>query len=393
MGLYPKEIYEEIVADSLTMPQYAADALQHSILAGISKYVKTTVINFPFIGSYPRRFKRLFTSFATSYEDGVEIRNFGFFNLTLLKDISRTHRSYKALRNWIRENPANRTIIIYSIHNPFLSACVRLKKEVPNLKIVQIVPDLPEYMFSKRNKVLEKINQPQNYYSHIDGWVLISKYMAEKLSIKNKPWIVIEGINNSLELLGKTIYNKSIETFRIFYGGTLNRQYGILSLVNAVKKIQYQDIELVICGDGDAFDEIKTVSQADPRIKLLGALPREDVLNYIRTSDLLVNPRTNEGEFTKFSFPSKTMEYLSSGVPTLLYKLPGIPDEYYDYCFFLEETGVNILRDEIVRIYNLPQTERLDLAQKSKSFILNKKNPLAQNKKLYNLLLKIENDK
>ena len=38
-----------------------------------------------------------------------------------------------------------------------------------------------------------------------------------------------------------------------------------------------------------------------------------------------VNPRQNNEEFTKYSFPSKTMEYLASGVPVVAYKLDGIP--------------------------------------------------------------------
>ena len=47
-----------------------------------------------------------------------------------------------------------------------------------------------------------------------------------------------------------------------------------------------------------------------------------------KTADVLVNPRLNEGEYTKYSFPSKTMEYLSTGRPVVCYKLDGIPDEY-----------------------------------------------------------------
>lgn len=54
MGLYPTALYDRIVADSLTMPQYAADALQRSIVVGISKKASTTVINLPYVGSFPK---------------------------------------------------------------------------------------------------------------------------------------------------------------------------------------------------------------------------------------------------------------------------------------------------------------------------------------------------
>ena len=180
--------------------------------------------------------------------------------------------------------------------------------------------------------------------------------------------------------------------FRIFYGGTLARRYGIMNLVNAVVNSSNKNIELVLCGYGDTSNEITILSQKDSRIKLLGSIPRQEVLKYIRTADLLVNPRTNEGEFTKYSFPSKTMEYLSSGIPTLLYRLPGIPEEYYNYCFSLEKTGVDILQFEIERIAQLPKEYMLELGKKARSFILDMKNPEAQCEKLLSLILQMESE-
>lgn len=55
----------------------------------------------------------------------------------------------------------------------------------------------------------------------------------------------------------------------------------------------------------------------DRRIQYLGSIPHDEILQLQRTASLLVNPRTPEGIYTKYSFPSKTMEYLASGTPTL----------------------------------------------------------------------------
>ena len=74
MGLYPKAIYDEIINDSITMPQYAADALQKSFVVGISDKVQTTVINLPYVGSFPKRYRSLFVPSVKCNEYGAGIR-------------------------------------------------------------------------------------------------------------------------------------------------------------------------------------------------------------------------------------------------------------------------------------------------------------------------------
>lgn len=393
MGLYPQAIYDKIVDDSITMPQYAADALQKSFVVGISGKVQTTIINLPYVGSFPKRYRSLFVPGENCKEFGATIRSLRYCNLTCVKNYFRIRKAFYALKEWTKENSKNRTIVIYAIHLPFLIAATKLKKLVPDLKLIQIVPDLPEFMNSKPSRLQSmSYRKSSDYYSAIDGWILLSKYMADKLNITEKPWRVIEGIYNPMDTPINYIEKEKKSVFRIFYGGTLARRYGIMNLVNAVVNSSNKKIELVLCGYGDTSNEITILSQKDSRIKLLGSIPRQEVLKYIRTADLLVNPRTNEGEFTKYSFPSKTMEYLSSGVPTLLYRLPGIPEEYYNYCFSLEKTGVDILQFEIERIAQLPKEYMLELGKKARSFILDMKNPEVQCEKLLSLILQIESE-
>ncbi|MDY4642200.1 MAG: glycosyltransferase [Erysipelotrichaceae bacterium] len=393
MGLYPKAIYNKIVEDSITMPQYAADALQKSFVVGISKKVNTTVINLPYVGSFPKRYRSLFVPEVNCNELGAEIRSSRYCNFTYIKNFCRISTAFKALKAWTSENPQNRTIVIYAIHLPFLSAVAKLKKEVPNIKLIQIVPDLPEFMNSNPSRIRTlAYKKTSNYYHIIDGWILLSKYMVGKLNITNKPWQVIEGIYNPMDTPVEASDVKSESTFRIFYGGTLARRYGIMNLVNAVSNSSNKRLELVLCGGGETSEEIIKLSETDSRIKLLGSVPRQEVLKQIRCANLLVNPRTNEGEFTKYSFPSKTMEYLSSGIPTLLYRLPGIPEEYYNYCFSLEKIGIDVLKAEIERIALLPKSKLQEMGAKAKRFILNSKNPEAQCEKLIKLIAEIESD-
>jgi len=58
-------------------------------------------------------------------------------------------------------------------------------------------------------------------------------------------------------------------------------------------------------------------------------------------ADVLVNPRENNEEYTKYSFPSKNIEYLASGNPVVAYMLDGMGDCYREYIYLLENLSNN----------------------------------------------------
>jgi glycosyltransferase involved in cell wall biosynthesis len=162
-----------------------------------------------------------------------------------------------------------------------------------------------------------------------------------------------------------------------------------MNLVEAVQRLDRQDFRLDIYGDGDCRDEIIKISKVDNRIKYCGQKPRNEILKKQQEVFLLVNPRTSEGEFTKYSFPSKTMEYLASGTPTLIYRLPGIPDEYYEHCFALEDSSIETLSHKINEILDLSGQELSRMGNEARQFILDNKNPVKQVGKLNSILEKL----
>lgn len=397
-GLFPKDDYNNIIKNSKGVIQYAADALQKSIVEGFSCFTHNiNIINLPYIGSFPKRYLNFWSpkgDFKYVNDDGMCIygTNVRFCNLCGYKLFSRFNNAYKELMNWCEKNKeGKKVVVIYAIHTPFIKACVRLKKTY-KVKIVLIVPDLPEYMGGQNSFIrnnLRKLNHKilTNLYPSIDGFVLLSKYMAELLPIQNKPWTVVEGIfNNASDNVSIDVNREDDKIKTIFYSGTLAKRYGILNLVEAISSMDDENVRLMICGDGDSVGIIKEYVKKDNRIIYKGQLIRTEVLKLQRSATLLVNPRTPEGEFTKYSFPSKTMEYLASGVPTLLYKLPGIPEEYYQYCYTIDELGISVLACKISEILKLDDVVLKRKGLEAQKFIYENKNPKEQTKKIINLI-------
>lgn len=408
MGIFPDNQYDTIISNSKGVIQYAADALQKSFLEGListSNNLDLEIINLPYIGSFPRRYTKLFSKdykFQFESKNGhiVQGENIKFCNLAGYKHISRYIHTKKKLNSICSSTEDNVVCIIYAIHSPFLLAALDVKKKYPSkLKILQIVPDLPEYMdVSSDNtnsfkKLLRNwnLNNLKKSYHKIDAFVLLSKYMKNPLGIHNQPWIVIEGIyNSSVDELYLQKIKKDTTLKTILYSGTLASRYGIENLVKAFRLIPNKNYRLLICGDGDFKNELKEHIKQDSRIVYKGQLPRKDILQLQRYADLLVNPRTPDGEFTKYSFPSKTMEYLASGTPTLLYKLPGIPDEYYKYCFTLDaNNNIDDLSKEMTNILNLPEDILKQKGIEARNYIFNNKNPYVQCQKIFKLIEKL----
>lgn len=396
-GIFPHSLKSEIEQKSKGAIQYAADALQKSFIAGLTEhYNNVNIVNLPFISSYPRYYKEMKApkGFIDKVKDGVEGKSYSYINMPFVKFPSKRLSALRGLKEWGNKVNGQKVIIIYSAHSPLIKAAVKYKEQFDRgTKIILIVPDLPEFMAQKRSgyiEFLKKIDEHSLWklYRKIDGFILLTEFMRERLPISDKPYRVIEGIFNPNDQ-----HEAEYQTKRtIFYGGTLARRYGVMNLVNAFIKVDKHDYILEICGMGDTKEDICKIASEYPNIHYLGRLTREEVLIKQREASLLVNPRTPEGEFTRYSFPSKTMEYLASGVPTLLYKLPGIPDEYYNYCYSITDLGEDALASKIKEILDKPDNEIKELGNNAKDFILNKKNPIEQCIKLRDLISEITKD-
>ena len=82
------------------------------------------------------------------------------------------------------------------------------------------------------------------------------------------------------------------------------------------------------------------------------------------------------------------MEYFASGTPTIMYKLEGIPEEYFKYCFISENNSITDLKNKIVEVANLSEEERYKIGLSARNFILENKNAKVQTQKIINLINK-----
>jgi len=257
------------------------------------------------------------------------------------------------------------------------------------------VTDLPEYYdFAKRSRIfmlLRKINNRlvYRYLKRIDAFVLLTEQMKHPLNVGNRPNVIVEGI----AAVNDRGYNNSYGDDKkiILYTGSLNIQSGIRDLLDAFNLIDDAGYELWIAGSGKGEDEIKRRIEVDSRIKYFGFVTIDQVYKLQSQATVLINPRKNEGEYTKYSFPSKTIEYMASGVPVLMYRLDGIPDEYDEYLTYIKGSSAESMAESITELCGKDIDELRQLGEKAKRFVLANKNPGKSAEKILNLIRDMDN--
>lgn len=382
--LYHESLFDEYFSNSKAALDFASNNFSRAILKGFKEnFVSVDVLNSPIIGSFPLYYKKLFVKGISS--NGFE--SISFINLMYLKRLDIRRKMDKRILAWCEKNSANRILFFYSYSH--LQVVEKVKSLYPDSKVFVLVADLPEYMPSSINLVtkishLIGDDKPASgaYYNLVDGYVLLSAAMKDRFPVGNKPWTVVEGIYNPEEDDVKE--DKEIHK-TLLYTGDLGRRYGIVDLLKAFHGIDDPDYRLWICGNGDGRKDVEEFAKKDNRIIYKGILPRKEVIRLQKKATLLVNPRKSNQEYTKYSFPSKTIEYMASGTPTLMAHLQCIPSEYDKYLYYFNDESVSGMRDSIVKICNMPQSELKQKGENAALFINIEKTPKPQTRKILDL--------
>lgn len=202
-----------------------------------------------------------------------------------------------------------------------------------------------------------------------DGYVFITKQMVDVVA-PGKPFHVMEVLVDT-SIVNNTECGNKQKT--LMYAGTLYKKYGIDTLIDVYEQLD-TDYELWIMGAGDYEEEIKKKAESNPMIKFFGVVSREEVMKREQEASLLLNIRNPKDEYTKYSFPSKMIEYMLSGTPVFTTKLPGFPADYDEHLYYNEEyTQEGLIRD-LKKVLSLPEEELKEKGERASEFVRNNKN-------------------
>ena len=399
--LYPPETLSQVSAASKAGLQNQINNFQWALIDGIQeacpdKNEQLEIVNSLPVGIFPVHYRHVWLP----QRSRGHFTELGSINLPWLKQHMRQKRAERVLRRWLQQHPSNRHILVYSLYLPYMKAVAKLKKEFPTLKATIIITDLPNELgiSSGRKHFLKWLEyrmgaQKIALCSKFDGCILLTAQMAEALPNDNKAKMVLEGLTAPPKADSSSISEatpktpgavNSLQSPMVLYTGTINRELGIGELLDAFRVMP--DCQLILCGKGDMEDEAVQAAAQCANIHYLGFVSQAEALALQQQADMLINPRSEKNLFTRYSFPSKTLEYMRSGKPTLCYPLSGIPNEYNPYLFYITKEGASGITEAVQAVLNMPPVKREQLGQAAKHFAEMEKGHQRQSQRVVDFL-------
>lgn len=327
--------------------------------------------------------KELFFSRAKFKKDNIKIDYVPYINLPFIKETIFFIDTCVKIIKWNKKSEDKNKCIFANIHYAPVSLAIVAMGNILNIKKVITFTDLSLYTYSKDKQknmawykkmiikpYIELVNKLQKSYNL---YILFSKEMKNVVNPQGNPFIVMEGIYNP----DKLDFNKTKKEKAIAYAGKLNKEVGVDKILQVFSKMKDKDLELWLLGSGDMEKEIIEAAKKDKRIKFLGFKTRKEVFEYLKKAKVLVNLRNPKLEYTKYSFPSKTFEYMVSGTPFVTTKLEGIPEEYGNYIFFTEYKDDAIIKN-IEEILQKDEKKMELLGNKAREFVIENKSAVKQ---------------
>ncbi len=401
--MFPLEADGDIRRKQKVDMQDAANIFQWNLIKGLQQNNGNpiSVISYLPIDSWPRHYSSpIVHGRKMTFDLGrIHYQYVSFCNAMYIKQITNRCICNRSVAAWAKNTCGKqKVLVLYSCKNTLMRAARKAKQIDPSIKVVQIIADITEFAANdtpgklKKAFIQAQVRENTRLEKYIDGYVLLTEHMRTRLGL-DKPYIVMEGIVPHRPDNHEPPRSKDPDTKTILYTGSMNRKYGILELLEAFSQIGESNYRLILCGLGNAEPVIEQYAQKDSRISFQGKVSHDRVLQLQQEATVLVNPRQNKEEFTKYSFPSKTMEYLASGVPLVAYKLDGIPREYDSYIHYVPDNSPVALAETIRAVAESPLDQRIQWGKAAQSYVLNHKTAQVQTMRILDLIDSLFSDK
>jgi len=387
------DFFEKLMKTQAAPPSLAQLKLEKNILKGLEQ----NQVHVTAYGQYPIRGfpgnRELFLKRETYViSEYLTIINPSMLNVVFLKQLLQFVAMFCSFLGWVIKNRKEEKIYFsYSVYPPVTIPCMILGK-LSRMKLVSYVSEIPELRLfynqgSFVRRILLKILTKTSMFvsRRFSHYIYITEQVNDFFGAKKENFVVIEGIA-SLDFRAVIPKKEPTDKFVVMYAGGINQQNGIEKLIGAWEFLD-DFYQLWLFGSGDYVSTLQQRIEDSENITYFGNRPHAEILAYEKRASVLINPRFSQNEYTKYSFPSKTIEYLESGTPIVTSRLGGIPKEYYEFLSILPDGEQEIA--EILKELSTSKNYALALEKSAEGFrFIQKKNAQNQVKKIIEMLQK-----
>lgn len=387
------KVLDYIFETSIIKPSQAVQKFHRLLIEGFAKHTDFCQVEvLTSLPVSPGGHKKIIWNLQDDKLNGIPFKYIPFINLPILKHIIVFFITFLNVLVWILSNRKNEKVVVCDILNVSVVWASFIACKIGRQNIAVIVTDLPFFSvlnFDEESFLRRTYLKFSSFIlKHFDFYIGLTQQMNEVINPYNKPFMVMEGLVDS-----KIVPNIEAPSLKdnkriILYAGGIYEEFGVKKLLDAFVLLKGDDLELHIYGFGVLEKEMTKYSVIDSRIIYHGLVNNSLVVQRLVEATVLINPRPTTEEFTKFSFPSKNMEYMVSGIPLLTTKLPGMPREYNDYVYLIEDESVKGIHKVLVNLFSKTEEELQKFGYKAQRFVLNNKSNEIQAKRIIDFLFK-----
>lgn len=300
-------------------------------------------------------------------------------NLRVVKNLWQMASAYRSV---IRDSKGKDNAVVCDVLNASIAYGASLAAKRKHRPCIGIVTDLPELMVTGTRQ--DHVKLVRKVLVNCTGYVMLTEAMNKPINPEHKPYTVVEGLCNIRMKMAERPAQGDVR--KCMYAGLLDARYGVKAMVDGFVLADIPGAELHVYGNGPYVEELKRVTIEHPNVVYHGVVMNDEVVRAELEATLLINPRPTQEEFTKFSFPSKNMEYMASGTPVLTTKLPGMPIEYHPYVYLIDDESTEGMARSFRDVLKKKDDELLQKGKEAKRFVLAKKNNVVQAKRVVDLI-------
>jgi len=348
-----------------------------NILAGLRKGIcQCAVFSARPEVAFPRGNRLYIKGTPFTLEDGTLVESVPYVNVTPIKQLTIGMSMLGRLLHWgwQKRHERYRLIVSFNLSVPpafFTLLAARLVRA----KAIVHVSDVSLPGVTVPNTLWYKIDAwiQHRILPHFDGHIVVADRIATDF-LPGKRCVRMEGgVSSSLvENTGRLLANrppKPPATFTIAATGGLESHNGFVEILEAFSQLKGEQYRMSIAGRGSLQSLVENAAHQDRRITYHGYLNQDELLQLHANSDLLINMRITNRLNTGYAFPSKTLEYLVSGVPLLTTCTGHIEDELAEYCYLLKDESAVGLASRITEIAGHSRVQREALGQRARDFM------------------------
>lgn len=373
----------------------AGNMCQHYLIHGLINagiHIDKIISVYP-IPTFPTTRKLFFRSRSIQFANNLSIKLIPFLNFTPIKQVCFGLAAFYEIIKWgmTIDKSSQRIVYTFNISVP-PGIFVILASKLIGAKVVAMIYDInvPGETVPRSYTCLLDYWLHRKLLPKYDGLVVITDNIAKDFA-PEVPFLRVEGgiksdlVDQYSHFDSQTNCNK--DYFTIVAAGGMEEANGVREILTAFSLLPGERYRIFIAGDGPLESEVRKAALSDSRINYLGFISFTEVLKLYAKADVLVNMRLTKRLNTQYFFPSKIMEYLTTGVPVISTCPGNMAEEYGHFAYLLHDETPESLADMIKYIESIPKPECRKRSLSARQYMVENKTWDAQSRRIADFLV------